>query len=260
MKWFPGGISGKESACDTGDWDLIPGLGRSPGGGHANPPQYSCLEKPMDRAAWPATVHRVAQSQSRLKWLSSGSNNIHIMEYFTLTNKIKEDSLCTDTENFPKYWKSKIYNCVQYFLCVCLYINIFAWICLKYLEGLLLFLFSCSVMSDFLWPHGLQHTRLPCLSPSPGVCSNWKDMHKKILTLDSLWRGTGILKGMVGETPFKTWCFKKILFEFCTMCVPNGLLGGSAKNPPAMQEMQEKTGSIPGLGRSPAGGHSNPLQ
>ena len=132
MRWFPGGISGKESACNTGDWDLIPELGRSPGGGHANPPQYSCLEKPMDRAAWPATVHRVAQSQSRLKWLSSSSNNIHIMEYFTLTNKIKEDSLCTDTENFPKYWKSKIYNCVQYFLCVCLYINIIAWICLKY--------------------------------------------------------------------------------------------------------------------------------
>ena len=85
-------------------------------------------------------------------------------------------------------------------------------------------------------------------------------MHKKIVTLDSLWRGTGILKGMVGETPFKTWCFKKILFEFCTMCVPNGLLGGSAKNPPSMQEMQEKTVSIPGLGRSPGGGHSNPLQ
>ena len=37
----------------------------------------------------------------------------------------------------------------------------------------LLLLFSCSVLSDSLWPHGLQHTRLPCISPSPRVCTNW---------------------------------------------------------------------------------------
>ena len=48
----------------------IPGLGRSPGGGHGNPLQYSCLESPMDRGAWRAIVHRVAESQTRLKWLS----------------------------------------------------------------------------------------------------------------------------------------------------------------------------------------------
>jgi len=40
----------------------IPGSGRSPGGGHGNPLQYSCLENPMDRGAWQATVHRVAKS------------------------------------------------------------------------------------------------------------------------------------------------------------------------------------------------------
>ena len=39
-------------------------------------------------------------------------------------------------------------------------------------QGLLLLLFSCSVMSDYLWPHGLQHARLPCPSPSPRACSN----------------------------------------------------------------------------------------
>ena len=44
---------GKESACkDAGDVGSIPGLGRSPGGGHGNPQQYSCLENPMDRGAW----------------------------------------------------------------------------------------------------------------------------------------------------------------------------------------------------------------
>ena len=42
----------KESACNTGDLSLIPGLGRSFGGGHGNPLQYSCLENPVDRGAW----------------------------------------------------------------------------------------------------------------------------------------------------------------------------------------------------------------
>ena len=43
---FPGGSEGKESACNAGDVGSIPGLGRSPGGGHGNPLQYSCLENP----------------------------------------------------------------------------------------------------------------------------------------------------------------------------------------------------------------------
>ena len=47
------------NAGDTGDVDLIPGLGRSPGGGNDNPLQYSCLNHPMDRGAWWATVQRV---------------------------------------------------------------------------------------------------------------------------------------------------------------------------------------------------------
>ena len=53
----------------------IPGLGRSPGGGHGNPLQYSCLEKPMDRGAQRAIVHRVAQSQTRLKRLGTHAQN-----------------------------------------------------------------------------------------------------------------------------------------------------------------------------------------
>ena len=57
---FFGGLDGKESAYNVGDLGLIPGLGRSPGGGHGNPLQYSCLEDPMDRGAWQATVHGVA--------------------------------------------------------------------------------------------------------------------------------------------------------------------------------------------------------
>ena len=52
------------SAGDTRDGDSIPGLERSPGGGHSNPLQYSCLENPMDRGAWRATVHEVTKSQT----------------------------------------------------------------------------------------------------------------------------------------------------------------------------------------------------
>ena len=54
---FPGGSDCKESTCNAGDMGLIPGLGRSPGGGHGNPLQYSCLENPMDRGAWWATAN-----------------------------------------------------------------------------------------------------------------------------------------------------------------------------------------------------------
>ena len=49
---FPGGSGGKASACNAGDPGSIPGLGRSPGEGNGNPPQYSCLENPTDGGAW----------------------------------------------------------------------------------------------------------------------------------------------------------------------------------------------------------------
>ena len=68
---FPGGASGKESASIAGDLGLISGLGRSPGGGHGNPLQYSCLENSMDRRAWRASVYRLAKSRTQLKRLST---------------------------------------------------------------------------------------------------------------------------------------------------------------------------------------------
>ena len=54
------------NAEDIRNTGLIPGLGRSLRGGHGNPLQYSCLENPMDRGAWRATVHRVTKSWTRL--------------------------------------------------------------------------------------------------------------------------------------------------------------------------------------------------
>ena len=63
---FPGGLDGKESACNARDLGSIPRSGRSSGEGNGNPLQYSCLENLMDRGAWQATVHGIARSQTQL--------------------------------------------------------------------------------------------------------------------------------------------------------------------------------------------------
>ena len=82
---FPGDASGTEPACQCRrcvirDMGLIPGSGRSPGGGHSNPLQYSCLENPMDRGAWQAAVHRITKSQTQVKQLNTHTH----MDYVTL--------------------------------------------------------------------------------------------------------------------------------------------------------------------------------
>ena len=69
MLGFPGGSVVKNlpaKAGDTRDMGLIPGLERSPGGGNGNLLQYCCLEKPMNRGAWRATVHEVTKSWTQL--------------------------------------------------------------------------------------------------------------------------------------------------------------------------------------------------
>ena len=63
---LPCWLSDKESACNAGDESLIPGSGRSSGGGNGNPLQYSCLENPMNGGAWQGTVHWVAKSWTQL--------------------------------------------------------------------------------------------------------------------------------------------------------------------------------------------------
>ena len=68
---FHGGSDGKESACNAGDPGLIPGLGRSPGEGNGSPTQYSCLENPLDRGAWWATVHGVTDTTEGLAYILS---------------------------------------------------------------------------------------------------------------------------------------------------------------------------------------------
>ena len=83
--FLPWSLNDKEFACQAGGLGSIPGLGRSPGGGHGNPLKYSCLENPVDRGAWWAAVHRIAQSQTRLKQLSmracTGEGNGNPLQY-----------------------------------------------------------------------------------------------------------------------------------------------------------------------------------
>ena len=92
----PDGAVGKnlpDSAGDTRDMGLIPGSERSPGGGNGTPLQYSCLENPMDRGAWWATVHGVIKSQTRLKQLSMRMYNLN----FQVVQLVRELRLETMT-------------------------------------------------------------------------------------------------------------------------------------------------------------------
>ena len=80
-------LSGKESACnagDAGDTSLISGSGRSPGGGHGNPLQYSWWEKPMDKGAWRAMVHRVVESD-----MTEATEHIQLIKRKRITNSDK---------------------------------------------------------------------------------------------------------------------------------------------------------------------------
>ena len=90
---FPGGSNGKESACNAGDLGSIPRWGRSPGEGNGNPLQYSCLENPMDRGAWWATVHGVTKSQIQLKQLK-----LSVSCFWGLSGPFSEGKQCPGEE------------------------------------------------------------------------------------------------------------------------------------------------------------------
>ena len=79
---FPGGLDGKELACNAGDPGSIPGLGRSPGKGNGYPCQYSYLENAMDRGTWQAIVHRVTKESEMTEQLT-------LPLFFTLLCRVK---------------------------------------------------------------------------------------------------------------------------------------------------------------------------
>ena len=75
---FPCSSVGKESACNAGDLDLIPGLGKFPGEGNGNPLQYSCLENPMDGGAWWAAVCGVTKTEVGHDWSNLAAAEKHV--------------------------------------------------------------------------------------------------------------------------------------------------------------------------------------
>ena len=85
---FPGGSEGKASNCNAGDLGSIPGSGRPPGEGNGNPLQYSCLENPIDRDAWWATVHGIAKSRTQL------SDFTFSISFLSIHKSIKYTYLC----------------------------------------------------------------------------------------------------------------------------------------------------------------------
>ena len=108
---FPRWLSSTEFSCNAGDSGSIPGLGRSPGGGHGNTLQYSCLENSMDWGAWQAIAHRVAKSQKWLKQLSTytGFSHYHVViKIFSHIFFWSKSQLC--------YFSSvQLLSCVRFF-------------------------------------------------------------------------------------------------------------------------------------------------
>ena len=99
---FPVGSEVKVSACNAGDTGLIPGLGRSLGEGNGNPLQYSCLENPMDRGAWWATVHRVAKSQTQLSDFTFTFTFSFVLYKFCVSKFVKNFFLCYSCQQAEK--------------------------------------------------------------------------------------------------------------------------------------------------------------
>ena len=114
MKWltrasFPGGASVKEPTFQCRRHKrrrFHCGWGRSPGGGDSNQLQYSCLENPVDRGAWGATVHGVAKSQTWLKQLSTREPEAWYSAFASSSSKnlIKESSGWGSFDTFPTIW------------------------------------------------------------------------------------------------------------------------------------------------------------
>ena len=96
---------------DLRDVGSIPGSGRSPGRGHGNSLQSSCLENPMDRGAWKATVHKVAESQTQLKRLNTHASRTEVLwpVVFTYVYRAQQNSFFKKIPKQkgiqPSYWE-----------------------------------------------------------------------------------------------------------------------------------------------------------
>ena len=199
FRGFPGGSDGRESACNAGDLGSIPGSGRSPGQGNGTPLQYSCLKNSMDRGAWWAVVHGVANAAHN--WVA----NTHILIIICLNVDVFESILLPNLLSFLviyihvfhqiwevfSYLKKKKFFSAFYSLfspaclsavslqscpTLCNPIDIsppgspipgilqartLEWVAISFSNAWSeKWKWSHSVLSDPQWPHGLQPTRL----------------------------------------------------------------------------------------------------
>ena len=118
---FPGGPDGKESSCNARNMGLIPGLGRSPGGGHDNPLQYSCLENPYGQRSLVGTVQGIARSQM---WLSNVAQHstVHIYQSKSLNlSFLVFPSTYTANEKFVLYICHLIFLLCGTYVCFCIF-------------------------------------------------------------------------------------------------------------------------------------------
>ena len=103
IKGFPGGSVGKESTCNAGDLGLIPGLGRSPGGRHGNPSQYSCLENPHGQRSLVGCSSWGCKESDRTEQLSthkvhSSNCSVNVSHYYYCC------CCCYDHHHVPRNW------------------------------------------------------------------------------------------------------------------------------------------------------------
>ena len=97
------------NAVDARDAGLILGSGRSPGGGHGNPLQYSCLENPMERGAWWAIVQRVTKSRTQVKQLHMHTHMLFYSQGLNPTTIVQNRDMKTFFLSRVREWERKIY-------------------------------------------------------------------------------------------------------------------------------------------------------